>query len=95
MNARLGPATRRDRLVGRLGILSLGIPIAAGFAVVGVGAVAAISYPGKSTTGSATTASGTSQNSGSAVGGSTTSVLGGAVAPVAGRGSAHVSSGSS
>lgn len=94
MNARPGPASRRDRLVGRLGMLSLGIPIAAGLAVVGVGALAAASYPGKSTS-SATTAGGTGQNSGSAVGGSTTSVVGGAVAPVAGRGSADVSSGSS
>ena len=52
MNGYVRPDARRDRLVGRLGILSRGTPIAAAFAVVGIGAVAAVSYPGKSNSGS-------------------------------------------
>jgi hypothetical protein len=62
MYGRVRPDARRDRLVGRLGILSRGTPIAAAFAVVGIGAVAAISYPGKSSAGDATTGGGTGQD---------------------------------
>jgi hypothetical protein len=51
MNRYARPDAQRDRHVGRLGLLSRGTPIAAAFAVVGIGAVAAISYPGKSTAG--------------------------------------------
>ena len=54
MYGRVRPDATRDRLVGRLGILSRGTPIAAALAVVGIGAVAAISYPGKSSAGGAT-----------------------------------------
>ena len=52
MYGRVRPDARRDRLVGRLGFLSSATPIVAAFAVVGIGAVAAIS--GKSSSGGAT-----------------------------------------
>jgi hypothetical protein len=62
MYARIRPDTRRDRLVGRLGILSRGTPVVAAFAVVGIGAAAAISYPGKSSSGGSTSGGGTGQD---------------------------------
>jgi hypothetical protein len=48
MFQRNSPATVRDRRVGRLTLISRGSPIVAAVAVVGFGAAAAISYPGKS-----------------------------------------------
>ena len=59
MTRKSAASAERDRQIRRLGTLSKGGPIAAGLAVIGLGLVAAISYPGKTdaaqTTGSGST----------------------------------------
>jgi hypothetical protein len=108
MYGRVRPDARRDRLVGRLGILSRGTPIAAAFAVVGIGAVAAISYPGKSSGSGAASATNqdaaataaptdtTGQNGVSTPPGATPTLVAPTIAPVpVGNHRGHVSSGGS